>query len=115
MPIRLSRTTLAALGLLRVMAGGAPASSGSGDSDPHSGLPAFDNLVETGEEVYDNMLLRAKDRRDRIENDIKTGLSKILSDLGLATHEEIRKLRDEIGNGGERSAPDSESESVGCE
>jgi hypothetical protein len=94
MPIRLSKPALAALGLLKIITGGSPASGA--DSSERNGMPDLDTLVETGEELYDSMLLRAKERRDRIEQDIKTGLAGVLSELGLATREEIRNLRDSM-------------------
>jgi len=101
MPMRLSKPALAALGLLKIITGGSPASGA--DSGERNGVPDLDTLVETGEELYDSMLLRAKERRDRIEQDIKTGLSGLLSELGLATREEIRILRDSMS---EKSADD---------
>jgi BMFP domain-containing protein YqiC len=94
MPIRLSKPALAALGLLKIITGGSPASGA--ESSERNGMPDLDTLVETGEELYDSMLLRAKERRDRIEQDIKTGLAGVLSELGLATREEIRNLRDSM-------------------
>ena len=99
MPIRLSRPALAALGLLQVIRGHGAAGAGSASEDnnaDHKGLPAFDDLVETGEEVYDEFLLQAKKRRDHIETDFKNSLSKLLADLGLATQDEIRNLREQM-------------------
>lgn len=107
MPIRLSKPALAALGLLKIITGGRPASGA--DSGDRGGVPDLNTLVETGEELYDAMLLRAKERRDRIQEDIKKGLSGALSDLGLATRDEIRNLRDTMT----QDAPDSVPQSSG--
>lgn len=110
MPIRLNKPALAALGLLKVLRGGKAEGIRSGTRDPgadHRGLPAFDDLVEAGEEVYDELLLRAKNRRDHFETDFRNGLSKVLSDLGIATRDEIRDLRDEMGKDNQDpAAPD---------
>lgn len=111
MPIRLSKPALAALGLLKVLGGGARAAGVQNqDSPEHKGLSGLDDLVETGEEVYDAFLLRAKERRDRIESDIKNGISGLLADLGLATRDEIRDLRDSLDPQNRETGPGSGKE-----
>ena len=95
MPIRLSKPALAALGLLKSLG---PDADESDTATGEDGNPSIDDLVESGEEVYDALLARVKKRRDTIEADIKSRISGLLSDLGVATREEIRDLREHMAS-----------------
>ena len=96
MALHPSRPTLMVLGLFKRLSGG-------GDTDTHdtgdaenSGGFNIDDLVEAGEDVFEEFQAKLKDTRDRIHGDVRDGVRKLLADFGVATRDEIRDLREEI-------------------
>lgn len=56
----------------------------------------FDNLVELGEEKYDEFTERVKKERERISEKLKERASDIITDLGLVTREDLEVLESKV-------------------
>jgi polyhydroxyalkanoate synthesis regulator phasin len=56
----------------------------------------FDDLVEQGEERYDEWLDKSKEEREKFSEKIKERASKVFSEIGLVTKEDIEELEGQI-------------------
>lgn len=98
------KPTLIVLGLIKRLSGGSAETIHDGDSDSSDGF-GIEDLVEAGEEVFDEIQTKLKDTRDRLGGDLRDGVRKLLADLGVATRDEIHDLREEIIKDNQKSEP----------
>jgi hypothetical protein len=95
MPLRLNRVSLAAIGLVRRLTQGAGENDDGGDETPAQGM-SMDDLVETGEQAYDEFLTGMVDARKEFEGRVRDFAENVLSGLGVATRREIEELKRNI-------------------
>lgn len=95
MALHPSRPTLMVLGLYKRLSGGGDTDTHDDDTENRGGFN-IDDLVEAGEDVFEEFQTKLKGTRDRIHGDVRDGVRKLLADFGVATRDEIRDLREEI-------------------
>jgi len=52
--------------------------------------------LKDGKNIFESLESKGKDERDKIKNELKSIIKEIVDDLGIATKDDIAKLKEEL-------------------